>query len=69
MAKSLSEDLRVRLISAVAGGMSRRAAAELKAFLRKAEARTPDKLWDAIADGITRFSAEECAHYFAAAGY
>jgi len=28
MAKSLSEDLRLRLISAVAGGMSRRAAAE-----------------------------------------
>ncbi|MFZ0850732.1 MAG: helix-turn-helix domain-containing protein, partial [Hyphomicrobiaceae bacterium] len=28
MAKSLSQDLRSRLISAVAGGMSRRAAAE-----------------------------------------
>ena len=43
--------------------------AKLKAFLRKAEARTPDKLCDAIADGITRFSAEECTNYFAAAGY
>jgi transposase len=43
--------------------------AKLKAFLRKAEARTPDKLWEAIADGLTRFSAQECANYFAAAGY
>jgi transposase len=38
--------------------------AKLKAFLRKAEARTPDKLWDAISDALTR-----CANYFAAAGY
>jgi transposase len=43
--------------------------AKLKAFLRKAEARTPDKLWDAIADALTRFSPEECTNYFAAAGY
>jgi transposase len=43
--------------------------AKLKAFLRKAEARTPDKLWDAISDALTRFSAKECTNYFAAAGY
>jgi transposase len=43
--------------------------AKLKALLRKAQARTPDKLWDAISDALTRFSAEECANYFSAAGY
>jgi transposase len=43
--------------------------AKLKAFLRKAEARTPDRLWHAIADALTRFSAEESTNYFAAAGY
>ena len=43
--------------------------AKLKALLRKAEARTPDKLWDAISDALTRFSANECTNYFAAAGY
>jgi hypothetical protein len=43
--------------------------AKLKAFPHKAEARTPGKLWYAISDALTRFSAKECTNYFAAAGY
>jgi transposase len=43
--------------------------AELKAFLRKAAAHTPDRLWDAISDALTRFSAKQCTNSFAAAGY
>jgi transposase len=35
----------------------------------KAEARTPDRLWEAITDALTHFSAQECANYFAATGY
>jgi hypothetical protein len=41
----------------------------LRQILRKAEDRTPDELWDAISDALTRFSAKECTNYFAAAGY
>jgi transposase len=43
--------------------------AKLKAILRKAQARTRDELWDAITGALTRFSAQECANYFDAAGY
>ena len=43
--------------------------AKLKALLRKAEARTRDELWAAIARTLTCFTASECANYFAAAGY
>jgi len=42
---------------------------KLKALLRKAAARTIPDLWDVIADGIDRFTPEECQNYFAAAGY
>ncbi len=42
---------------------------KLKAFLKKAAARTLDDLWDAIAEGIETFSPTECQNYFAAAGY
>lgn len=43
--------------------------AKLKALLRKAEARTRDELWAAVSSALTRFTANECANYFAAAGY
>ena len=42
---------------------------KLKAFLKKAAARTKDDLWDAIAHGIDTFTPTECENYFAAAGY
>ncbi len=43
--------------------------AKLKAMLRKAAARSIDQLWDAIARIIQTYSPQECANYFAAAGY
>ncbi len=42
---------------------------KLKAFLRKAAARTITDLWDAIAQAIETFTPQECINYFAAAGY
>ena len=46
-----------------------KAFAKLKAFLRKAAARTRDDLWCAIANAIPRFRAKECTNYFLDAGY
>ena len=43
--------------------------AKLKAMLRKAAERTLDGLWNAIGRIIDTFSPDECANYFAAAGY
>jgi transposase len=43
--------------------------AKLKALIRKAAARTRDALWNAIGSFIARFSPNECANYFASAGY
>jgi transposase len=43
--------------------------AKLKALLRGAAERTVDGLWRAIGALIGRFTPEECANYFAAAGY
>ena len=43
--------------------------AKLKALLRKAAERTVDGLWRRIGNLIDRFTPEECANYFAAAGY
>ena len=43
--------------------------AKLKALLRKAAERTVDGLWGAIGRLIDVFTPEECANYFAAAGY
>lgn len=43
--------------------------AKLKALLRKAAARTTDRLWDAIADVLSAFTPGECANYLAHAGY
>ena len=42
---------------------------KMKAFLRKAAARTVDDLWQAIADALNIFSPDECQNYFAACGY
>jgi len=43
--------------------------AKLKAALRKAEARTLDQLEAAIRVALPSFKPDECANYFAAAGY
>lgn len=43
--------------------------AKLKALLRKAAEPTLDGLWDAIGNIIDLFTPNECANYFAAAGY
>ncbi|TLU70462.1 IS630 family transposase [Lichenicoccus roseus] len=42
---------------------------KLKAFLRKAAARTIDDLWNVIRDALLTFSPQDCANYFTAAGY
>jgi transposase len=43
--------------------------AKLKALLRGAAERTVDGLWERIGKLIDRFTPQECANYFAAAGY
>jgi transposase len=43
--------------------------AKLKALLRKAAERTVDGLWRAIGRLVDVFTPQECANYFAAAGY
>ena len=43
--------------------------AKLKAMLRRAAERTVEGLWDAIGRIIDTFTPDECANYFAAAGY
>jgi transposase len=43
--------------------------ARLKALLRKAAERTVDGLWSAIGRLVDIFTPQECANYFAAAGY
>jgi transposase len=42
---------------------------KLKALLRKAAERTLDALWDRIAAVLEEFTPQECANFFAAAGY
>jgi len=42
---------------------------KLKAMLRKAAERTIDGLWDRIGTLLPTFTTQECANYFAAAGY
>lgn len=46
-----------------------KAFAKLKALLRKAAKRSVQDLWAAVADALKAFSDEECANFFAAAGY
>jgi transposase len=43
--------------------------AKLKALLRKAAERTVEGLWNAIGRLLDLFTPQECANYFAAAGY
>jgi transposase len=43
--------------------------AKLKTSLRKAAARTIEDLWSAIGDALSKFTSQECANYFTAAGY
>lgn len=43
--------------------------AKLKAMLRKAAARTVESLCNTIGDIVDAFTPDECANYFAAAGY
>ncbi len=42
---------------------------KLKALLRKAAARTVDGLWNTIGALLPAFTPQECANFFAAAGY
>jgi len=42
---------------------------KLKALLRKTAERTVDGLWNAIGRIVGTFTPDECANYFAAAGY
>jgi transposase len=46
-----------------------KAFSKLKAHLRKAAERTVSGLWDAIGRLIDLFTPQECANFFAAAGY
>ena len=43
--------------------------AKLKALVRKAEARSVETMWQAIADALDQFTAAECANYFRNSGY
>ncbi|MEO9629315.1 MAG: transposase, partial [Sulfitobacter sp.] len=42
---------------------------KLKAVMRSKAERTVDGLWDAVGAVIPLFKPDECANYFAAAGY
>ena len=42
---------------------------KLKALLRKAAERTIDGLWNRIGDVLDLFTPQDCANFFAAAGY
>jgi transposase len=46
-----------------------KAFSKLKALLRKAAERTVDALWDRIGALLQEFTPQECANFFAAAGY
>jgi transposase len=43
--------------------------AKLKTLLRQAPERTRDGLWNRIGESLDRFTPDECANYFQAAGY
>ena len=43
--------------------------AKLKTLLRQAPERTRDGLWNRIGELLDRFTPDECANYFQAAGY
>lgn len=46
-----------------------KAFSKLKALLRKAAERSVDALWDRIGSLLKAFTPQECANFFAAAGY
>jgi len=46
-----------------------KAFSKLKALLRKAAERTVEGLWNAIGRFVDAFTPQECANFFAAAGY
>jgi transposase len=43
--------------------------AKFKEFLRQAQARTVDALWDVIGQTLNRFTPQECANYIRHCGY
>jgi len=43
--------------------------AKLKAFLRKAAARTQEELWQAVANALQLFKPDECQNFFRNSGY
>ncbi len=43
--------------------------AKLKQFLRSAEPRTRETLWQSIGDSLDTFTTTECQNYLASAGY
>lgn len=45
------------------------ALSKLKTLPRQAPERTRDGLWDRIGELLDRFTQDECANYFTAAGY
>ena len=67
MSKALSLDLGLRVPAAVADGLSRRAAAPGLASARQVSAG--GGLWNAIGQACESYTPDECANYFAAAGY
>ncbi len=83
MSRSYSEDLRVRVIAAVRGGLSTRQTAArfgigvstVGTWYRRyratgeAAARTIDELWQIIAEIIDDFTPTQCQNFFTAAGY
>ena len=46
-----------------------KAFSKLKALLRKAQPRSVEDLWDAIASALDTFQPQECRNYFTACGY
>ncbi len=46
-----------------------KAFSKLKALLRKAAERTVERLWTVIGELLPAFTPQECANFFAAAGY
>jgi hypothetical protein len=70
MAKSLSVELRRRVVDAIEhGNPIEMAFSKFKALLRAAVARTIPDSWATIRIVLDAFTPSECQNYFAAAGY
>jgi transposase len=65
------DNLPAHKIAAVRADMNpiEMAFSKLKTLLRQAPERTRDGLWNRIGELIDRFTQDECANYFRAAGY